>query len=320
MKKYVVLFCVVGMMFMCAFAPNENVEAEGAQNVAAIPTQAIPTQAVPTVAVSTTSVENAQADSLTELQIKAKEMMDASARDAAQLEKKALSALTGNAADANIDVSTILGNTNNTAAVNNAVQAFNAAGGSNLAGPRHTQGSVVMDNNANLFLIGDSRTVMGAIDTGYDKRANWYATSGSRRNYLTSNIAPLIDAKVLTGKTIVIMYGINDILFDGVASAKSGYRSFLMTKGQEWAGKGATVYFALVPGVTSKLDVLSPGFSSAKINAEVNDFNTYMRSNLPANIKYLPIASPASYDDGLHYTKEESARLYRNIINLLASR
>lgn len=189
-----------------------------------------------------------------------------------------------------------------------------------IYGPRYTVGAVNADNNANLFILGDSRTVMGALDTGYDARANWFAASGTTLDYMLVHFAPILDAKDLNGKTIVIMYGVNDVMFTGPDCAKMNYRMFLMTKAQEWIQKGAKVYMASVPGVTSQLDFAAPGMSSAKINMDVSSFNDFTRATLPTGVNYLPVSliHPMAYDDGLHYTAEESMLLYENIINQLA--
>lgn len=189
-----------------------------------------------------------------------------------------------------------------------------------IYGPRYTVDAVSADNNANLYILGDSRTVMGALDTGYDARANWYAASGTTLDYMLVHFAPILDAKDLNGKTIVIMYGVNDVMFTGPDYAKMNYRMFLMTKAQEWIQKGAKVYMASVPGVSSQLDFAAPGMSSAKINMDVCSFNDFIRATLPTGVNYLPVSlvHPMAYDDGLHYTAEESMLLYENIINQLA--
>ena len=189
-----------------------------------------------------------------------------------------------------------------------------------LYGPRYSVGAVNVNNNANLYILGDSRTVMGALDTGYDVRANWYAASGTTLSYMIEKFVPIIDSDNLNGKTIVIMYGVNDVMFMGPDYAKLNYRMFLLGKAQEWIQKGAKVYMASVPGVSSQLDFAAPGMSSSLINMNVCVFNDFVRANLPTGVGYLPVnlIHPLAYDDGLHYTAEESMLLYENIINQLA--
>lgn len=188
-------------------------------------------------------------------------------------------------------------------------------------GPRYKLAIAAVDNNAAIYMLGDSRTVMGAADTGYDARANWYARSGSTISYLNETIAPILDTKDLAGKKIVIMYGVNDVMQFGAAKAGESYYNFLLTKGEQWVQKGAKVYFCSVLGITKDIENFVPGLNSDAMNAQIDSFNSFMRTNLPPGITYVQLQHyyPIGYDDGLHFTADESYIIYENVINTIAA-
>ena len=180
---------------------------------------------------------------------------------------------------------------------------------------------IIEDNGADIFLVGDSRTVYAYMDT-CDERANWLAACGSSYPYFVERYLPLLDRTNLRGKKIVILYGINDVSYYGKEAAMAGWLEFYNGKAQDWIRRGAAVYACSVLGfdysslrdksVCSYADIIN-------MNRAVEDYNTMMEAALPSNIGYIKLhyTTDKPLRDGVHYSYAEDRNIYEGIINYL---
>ena len=173
---------------------------------------------------------------------------------------------------------------------------------------------------SDIYLVGDSRTVYGFMDT-LDTRVNWLAASGTSYPYFNEYYVPVLDKTNLRGKKIVILYGINDIAYFGKGPACLTWVNFYNTKAQDWIARGAQVYACSVIGFD--YDSLPEGRSSQDViesrNKDVEDYNALLESMLPANIGYikLHLSTEDPMRDGVHYSRGEDVVLYEGLINYL---
>ena len=166
---------------------------------------------------------------------------------------------------------------------------------------------VVEDNKAPVYFIGDSRLYMMRLATG-PAGVNWLAECGSGFEVLMNKVVPEIDGENLYGKTIIIEYGINDIiLLMGTYGAIASYTQFFNTKAQEWIAKGAVVKF---------VQVMPTGTDST--NAEIDRFNAAVTAAIPPNIHVVNLKNALEYGflDNVHYNDSTSVLLY----NLMLTR
>lgn len=183
---------------------------------------------------------------------------------------------------------------------------------------------IIEDNGSSLFLVGDSRTVYGYMDTN-DERANWLAACGSSYPYFMEHYVPILDHSNLRGAKIVILYGINDVSYYGKDAAAMNWLSFYQTKAQDWIAAGATVYVCSVPGFDyAGLDngtVCTPA-DIARMNQAVAEYNALMESSLPSNIGYIRLhySTPNPLRDGVHYSVAEDRVFYEGIIDYFEKR
>lgn len=175
-----------------------------------------------------------------------------------------------------------------------------------------------VDNMANIYLVGDSRTYLGYKDT-QDNRANWLATPGVGYSYFKNYFEPYLNGKVLSGKKVVILFGINDIIGFGPNVSAAEWLDFFSTTAQTWIAGGASVYMCSVPGVTNDILNILPDTDVAAVNKAVNEFNALMAVGLPKNVSFVPINhfTENPYKDGLHYSPEESIWIHESLINSL---
>ena len=175
-------------------------------------------------------------------------------------------------------------------------------------------------HGSDIYLVGDSRTVYGFMDT-LDTRVNWLAASGTSYPYFNEYYVPVLDKTNLRGKKIVILYGINDIAYFGKGPACLTWVNFYNTKAQDWIARGAQVYACSVIGFD--YDSLPEGRSSQDViesrNKDVEDYNALLESMLPANIGYikLHLSTEDPMRDGVHYSRGEDVVLYEGLINYL---
>lgn len=186
----------------------------------------------------------------------------------------------------------------------------------------NNKAEVRWDNGKKIYIVGDSRTYNARFDTR-DRRVNWLAKAGSSYYYFENTFVPLLDQEELAGKTIVIMYGINDIMQEDAPHAIYNWTLFFRDKAQEWIKRGATVKVCTVPGVDYKLcNSLAGEIDEANVdllNQNVATFNENLERYLPENIEciHVPHYEEDPYSDGIHYTKQESIKIYRALIDYL---
>ncbi len=179
---------------------------------------------------------------------------------------------------------------------------------------------VIEEHGSDIYLVGDSRTLYGYMDT-LDTRANWYAACGTSYPYFAQNYIPRLDKKNLRGKKIVILYGINDISYYGKETACLSWISFYNTKAQEWIARGAEVYACSVLGYDYS-SLTSPGVTAGRVlemNKNVEAYNKLIETMLPYNIRYIRLhySTVSPLRDGVHYTPAEDRLLYQGLINYL---
>ena len=181
---------------------------------------------------------------------------------------------------------------------------------------------VIEDNGANIYLVGDSRTVYAWVDLK-DQRANWLAACGTSYSHFAQNYIPILDGADLSGRKIVILFGVNDIGYYGKETAIANWIGFYKTKAQEWIKRGASVYACSVLGFNYRAEYNGSGCSRSDIvrmNQNVDEYNALMESLLPSNINYLRLgfSTEEPLRDGVHYSFEEDRRIYGGIIDMLA--
>lgn len=175
-----------------------------------------------------------------------------------------------------------------------------------------------IDNRQNIFLAGDSRTAAGYLYTT-DSRVNWLCAAGTKYDYFSTSVVNILDSENLNGKTIVILYGLNDLLTCGEQLSEYNYLYFFNNKAQEWINKGATVKFCSVPPINYTFcDVTGSSFEYVdSVNASISGFNSFMEANLPKNIEFIHLyySTPDPLYDGLHYSRQESCVLFDVLIS-----
>ncbi len=183
--------------------------------------------------------------------------------------------------------------------------------------------NVSINNGSNIILVGDSRTVNGSHDTG-DTRVDWLACAGTKYDVFEQVYMPMLDASDLNGKTIVILYGINDLMQDGVDSALLHWSNFYNRQAQGWIRRGATIKTATVPGIDYGICFFYPSLITEEavdeFNEKVDRYNSELRAALPDNVELIPVHTFTEnpYVDGLHYSKQDSILIYTSIIDRLA--
>ena len=181
---------------------------------------------------------------------------------------------------------------------------------------------IIEDNGADIFLVGDSRTVYGYMDT-LDERANWLAACGTSYPYFIEHYISIIDKADLKGKKIVILYGVNDISYYGKENACLNWINFYNSKAQEWIRKGASVYACSVLGFNYRSlanKSICTYTDISTMNKAVDSYNALIESMLPANIGYIKLhyTTDEPLRDGVHYSVKEDAYIYEGIINYLS--
>lgn len=181
---------------------------------------------------------------------------------------------------------------------------------------------VIEDNGADIYLVGDSRTVYAWADTR-DQRANWMAACGTSYSHFADHYLPLLDGTDLNDRKIVILFGVNDIGYYGKEAACANWIGFYNTKAQEWIKRGASVYACSVLGFNYRAEYNGSGCSYSDIvrmNCNVDEYNALMESLLPSNIGYIRLgfSTAEPLRDGVHYSAEEDRRIYGGIIDMLA--
>ena len=182
-------------------------------------------------------------------------------------------------------------------------------------------GDLVLDNGSDIYFVGDSRTFF-AYNSIADNRVNWLAACGTRYDYFAGRYLPMLDAVNKKGKTIVIFYGVNDVM-QSRDIAVNNWLTFLLTYGKKWEAEGADVIMCNVPGVDYELCESSTVFSKETvdiINSNINSFNDIIRDSCPDEIEWLNIRKLYNCPDGIHYCADDYSRIYKGLIDQLVIR
>lgn len=175
----------------------------------------------------------------------------------------------------------------------------------------------IVNENSSIIIIGDSRIVLMHDAVG-NADCDWFATAGSGYNQLCE-YTKIIDTMNLSGKKIVISFGINDInTLNPSLNSFFKYQNFMSTKAQEWIQKGATVYFTEIPAISEAVKNL-PGCEGTNVeltNEYVKQFNSLASSGgFPKNIKFIQLnISPNQLTDGIHYNSNACVNAFCKII------
>ena len=154
-------------------------------------------------------------------------------------------------------------------------------------------------NVAGVIFVGDSRFVQMKNSVG-ENPCTWIAESSKGYKWLNENAVARIDNCVGKGSKILINLGVND------PGNLKNYLALVNTKADEWAGKGATVYYASV----------NPVWDNPYVTEEqVEYFNSQMQSGLNGNVHWIDshtYLNSIGYKlvDGLHYNNETYQNLY----------
>ena len=154
-------------------------------------------------------------------------------------------------------------------------------------------------NVAGVIFVGDSRFVQMKNSVG-ENPCTWIAESGKGYKWFNENAVARIDNCVGKGSKILINLGVND------PGNLKNYLALVNAKADEWAGKGATVYYASV----------NPVWDNPYVTEEqVEYFNSQMKSGLNGNVHWIDSHSylnTIGYKlvDGLHYSTETNQNLY----------
>ena len=152
---------------------------------------------------------------------------------------------------------------------------------------------------AGVILVGDSRIVQMKNSVG-ENPCTWIAESGKGYKWFNENAVARIDNCVGKGSKILINLGVND------PGNLNNYLSLVNAKADEWAGKGATVYYASV----------NPVWDNPYVTEEqVEYFNSQMKNGLNGNVHWIDSHSylnTIGYKlvDGLHFSSETNQNLY----------
>lgn len=158
---------------------------------------------------------------------------------------------------------------------------------------------IEVKNVAGVILVGDSRFVQMQSSVGANS-CTWIAESGKGYNWFNENAVARIDSCVGKGSKILINLGVND------PGNINNYLALVNAKAAEWAGKGATVYYASV----------NPVWENPYVTEEqVENFNNQMRNGLSGNVRWIDshtYLNSIGYRlvDGLHYSSETYQNLY----------
>lgn len=154
-------------------------------------------------------------------------------------------------------------------------------------------------NVAGVIFVGDSRFVQMQNSVG-ENSCTWIAESSKGYKWLNEKAITRIDNNVGSGSKILINLGVNDV------GNLQKYISLINSKANEWAGKGATVYYSSV----------NPVWENPYVTEEqVEYFNSQMQANLNENVHWIDSHSylnSVGYRlvDGLHYSTETYQTLY----------
>lgn len=158
-----------------------------------------------------------------------------------------------------------------------------------------------------LVFVGDSRTVQLQLAVGNTDKA-YIAKVGEGYSWFSSTALAEIPQYAGPGTTMIINFGVNDL-----ANA-SKYIRLINNHIDDWLGAGITVYYAAVTPV---------GDSASVSNAQIESFNSKMKSELDPRINWLDgysylCQTGFSTPDGLHYTSATYKNLYSYYMSVIS--
>lgn len=152
------------------------------------------------------------------------------------------------------------------------------------------------------IFIGDSRTVGMQQSVGANTDI-WSCKVSTGYSWMVSKGVPDIENKVSSDTAVVILMGVNDLLF--VSADK--YTDYINKKAAEWAAKGASTYFVSVNPVK---------VVASLSNTVIESFNSAMRNKLQG-VQYIDtyglIKDSFGSSDGLHYDRKTYKQIYNYI-------
>lgn len=158
------------------------------------------------------------------------------------------------------------------------------------------------------LFVGDSRTVQLEMAVGDSDKA-YVAKVGEGYSWFKNTALSEIQEYAGNGTTMIINFGVNDL-----ANA-SKYISLINSYIDVWDAAGITVYYSSVTPVGSYPTVT---------NAQIEKFNSRLRSELDSRIKWIDSYSYLTQTgfntaDGLHYDKSTYQNLYSYYMSVVAT-
>ena len=151
-------------------------------------------------------------------------------------------------------------------------------------------------------MLGDSRCVQMKSHVGAGSEI-WSCKGSMGLSWMKSTGVPNVESKIGKGTKVVIMMGVNDLY------QPEAYITYINSKANEWANKGAKTYFVSVNPVDG---------TYSNLTSKIVSFNSKLKSNLNSNVRYIDtynylVSSGFSTSDGLHYKSETSRKIYNYI-------
>ena len=158
-------------------------------------------------------------------------------------------------------------------------------------------------SNNYVIMLGDSRCVQMKSHVGAGSEI-WSCKGSMGLNWMKNTGVPNVESKIGKGTKIVIMMGVNDLY------QPEAYITYINSKANEWANKGAKTYFVSVNPVDG---------SYSNLTSKIVSFNSKLKSNLNSNVRYIDtynylVSSGFSTSDGLHYKSETSRKIYNYML------
>lgn len=202
-------------------------------------------------------------------------------------------------------------------------------------------GRAVSEGKTNILLIGDSRSMQlgafvlnqpypntqgragstatvnsgGSLSSisGYESYTGTFyvLAKGSEGIAWTQDMESTIDSLVTSNTAVVYNMGTNDV---GIRGRWDTYPEWLNRKAPQWEAKGAKVYFMSTNPVNESSQ------QATLTNAQVQEFNTSVKTRLNSSIAYLDsysylMSKGIQYSDWLHYRTSTSRDIWDFIVS-----
>ena len=157
-------------------------------------------------------------------------------------------------------------------------------------------------SNSYVIMLGDSRCVQMKSHVGAGSEI-WSCKGSMGLSWMKSTGVPNVESKIGKGTKVVIMMGVNDLY------QPEAYITYINSKANEWANKGAKTYFVSVNPVDG---------TYSNLTSKIVSFNSKLKSGLNSNVRYIDtynylVSSGFSTSDGLHYKSETSRKIYNYV-------